>query len=146
MMNDWMSLLFPATPVPPRSSKPSATEAAASDASKTASVTDSPKLDSRKRTRQSLQSPMPEAAAATATSTPSSGKRSRRIWTDDCFYLGCNVLHRVDLPVPLSCAIIYKIFSLKRNQSCDILMLHVMQLLTASTVSVCSRVGLWCFL
>jgi len=76
-----MSLLFPATPVPPRSSKPSATEAAASDASKTASVTDSPKLDSRKRTRQSLQSPMPEAAAAaaTATSTPSSGKRSRRI-------------------------------------------------------------------
>jgi len=54
--------------------------------------------------------------------------------------------HRVDLPVLVSCAIIYKIFSLKRNQSCDILMLHVMQLLTASTVSVCSRVGLWCFL
>jgi len=74
-------LLFPAAP---RSTKPSAVEAVASDASKAGSAYDSPKLDHRKRTRQSLQSPMPEATSTatistTPASTPSSGKRARRI-------------------------------------------------------------------
>lgn len=65
--------------VPSRSAKMSAVETVAIESSKAASAADSPKIDNRKRTRQSLQSPIPEAFPATATSTPSSGKRSRRI-------------------------------------------------------------------
>lgn len=68
-----------AAPVPSRSAKTPAVETVVSEASKVATAVDSPKIDNRKRTRQSLQSPVPEASAATASSTPSSGKRSRRI-------------------------------------------------------------------
>ena len=69
---------------PSRSTKPTAVEAVSNEASKTGSAADSLKLDNRKRTRQSLQSPMAETTAATTTattpaSTPSSGKRYRRI-------------------------------------------------------------------
>ena len=72
-------LLLLAAVVPSRSAKMSAVETVAIESSKAASAADSPKIDNRKRTRQSLQSPIPEASPATATSTPSSGKRSRRI-------------------------------------------------------------------
>ena len=72
-------LLLPAAAVPSRSCKVSSVDTVASEASKSTAANDSPKADNRKRTRQSLQSPAPEASASAAASTPSSGKRARRI-------------------------------------------------------------------
>jgi len=77
-------LLFTATLAQSRNAKMSSlptVESVVSETNKMTSAADSPKIDSRKRTRQSLQSPVPEASSVTAANTPSSGKRSRRIWT-----------------------------------------------------------------
>ena len=78
-------LLLPAAALSSRGTKPMAVEAVVSEANRAGLAVDSPKVDNRKRTRQSLQSPMAEAAAATtaagnaSANTPSSAKRSRRI-------------------------------------------------------------------